>query len=415
MTPPRLSLLELLDRFTAGASVYVQGASGEHDGLRRALEADPQRLAGVELVSCLVPGINTFDYAALHGKARLSTFLLPPPLRPSFEAGRVRVFPLAYSAIAQHLWDLAPDVAILNLTPPDGEGRCSFGPCADFGPIVAETAKVKIGLLNAALPRPRIGPTLPVEALDAVVEFDAPLACAPPGRPAPVLERIAAHVAALIPDGAVIQTGIGQAPAAIWAALQGHRGLHLYSGLVTDGFLQASDAGALATNGHIAGVAFGSADLYARLDGNGALGFADVRATHGRGVANLDRFFAINSGLELDLFGQANLEWLDGRLVSGVGGAPDFGRAARASRGGRSILALPSSARSGAVSRIVPRLTAPSVSLPRDVVDTVVTEHGAAALGALSLDTRAEALIGVAEPQHRDALARAWREMRNGH
>jgi acyl-CoA hydrolase len=129
-------------------------------------------------------------------------------------------------------------------------------------------------------------------------------------------------------------------------------------------------------------------------------------------LAATPRLHALNSALEVDLFGQANLEWRGGRLASGLGGAPDFASAARRSEGGRAVLALPSSAKGGAISRIVARLEAPTVSLPRDLTDVVITEHGLADLRGSSLDDRAEALIGIADPAHRIDLAAAWESMR---
>jgi len=411
VSPPRIGLSQLLERFRPGATIYIPGASGELACLRRALIEQPERLAGVELVSCLVPGMNVFDYAGLHEEARLSTFLLSPALRSSFKAGRIRLVPLAYSAIAQYLAELAPDIAILHVTPPQ-DGLCSFGTCADFGTIVAGKAKVRIGVINTALPRPRNSPTIPLEAFDAIAEVHEPPPAAAETAPSADLVRIGVAVAKLVPNGAAIQTGIGQAPAAVWAAFSEHRNLRLRSGMVTNGFIHALEAGALAPDGHVAGVAFGDARLYDRLDGSDFVRFADARTTHGVGLTGAEGLVTINSALEVDLFGQMNLEWIAGRLISGVGGAPDFCRAGRLSRGGRSIVALPSSAREGAVSRIVPQLQSPSISLPRDMVDTVVTEHGEASVRELCLDARAETLIEIAAPQHREDLARAWRELR---
>jgi acyl-CoA hydrolase len=141
--------------------------------------------------------------------------------------------------------------------------------------------------------------------------------------------------------------------------------------------------------------------------------FASTAQTHQHNaLAALERFTAINSALEIDLFGQANLEWRDGRLISGVGGAPDFMRAALSSRGGRAIIALPASAQSGSVSRIVPTLSSPTVSLARNEADTVITEYGVAELKYRSIDQRAEALIAIAEPVHRERLTSSWRAMR---
>jgi acyl-CoA hydrolase len=413
LNPPRtISQTDVLGHFRPGAQVYIPGATGELAFLRDALSAEPDRLTRVDLVSCLVPGMNAFDYASLNSEARLTTFMLPPALRPSFEAGRTTVMPLAYAAIAKHLAARHLDIAIVNITPAQ-DGLCSLGTCADFGTIAARAARVCVGVINSALPRPVSGVTLPLSAFDAVVEVHEPPAfAAAEAEPNADLSAIAHHVASLVPDGAAVQTGIGTAPAAVWEALSTKRDLRLRSGMVTNGFLRALDAGALAPGGHIAGVAFGDAALFARLDRSDLVRFAAAPDTHGVGLNAIPRFFAINSAIEVDLLGQANLEWIGDRLVSGVGGAPDFTRAALASPGGRAILALPSTARSGSVSRIVTRLRCPAASLPREMADTVVTEHGVAELANLSLDARAEALITIAAPGHRNDLTAGWRELR---
>jgi len=404
----------LLDEFRPGLSVYIQGAGGEPLALGPMLGSAPEALAGVALTSCLLPGINAFDYAGLNETARLTTFMLPPALRASFEAGRVIVRPMAYSQIVQVLASgPPPDLAILQVTAPDGEGLCSFGPCSDFAPLVWGRARRRVGFVNARLPRARRGPTIPFDALDVVIEADGPFITGE--EAAPVSEdqaAIAERIADLVPDGAALQTGIGGAPAAAVARLAGHRGLVIRSGMVTEGYRALADAGALTSDAdHITGLALGSTDFMdwaART-----LIFADVTVTHGAAsLARARRLYAINSALEVDLFGQANIEWRSGRLVSGLGGAPDFARAARRSDDGRAILALPATAAGGRISRIVARLDAPTASIPRDDTDLVITEHGVADLRGASLDARAEALIGVAAPEHRDRLAGEWEAMR---
>jgi acyl-CoA hydrolase len=407
LTPPFISPAAVLDEFQPGRVIYLPGASGELRGLQSLLANDPGRLQDVTLVSCLLPGMNAFDYAALDASCCLETFLLPAGLRSSFVEGRVLIFPLNYSAIAAYLAARAVDVAFLHLTSPVGQG-CTFGVVADFGPIVAASARRRIGIVNRAMPRPVRSPTIPLEGLDAIVEIDEPLPTASAEPTTPELRAIAGQVAALVPDGATLQTGIGQAPAAIWEALRSHRGLRLWSGVVTDGFLDALDAGAMVTSQHVAGIAHGSARLYERFHKRSAVAFADVRTTHSVArMGSIEHFVAINSALEVDLSGQVNLEWQAGRLISGVGGAPDFNAAARRSPGGRSIIAMPASARGGTVSRLIPRLTVPA-SLGRTEVDTIVTEFGSASLSGLSIEARAQALIGLAAPAYRADLERAW-------
>jgi len=404
----------LLDELTPGRRVFVPGATGEPLALRGLLAADPGRAAGVEFIGCLLPGMNDFDYAGLHPDARLTTFLFPPAFRASFEAGRVRVLPLAYSQTADYLADAAPiDTAFLQVAPPDAEGLCSLGVCADFPPLVWRRAGRRIGLINPDLPQPARAARIPFSALDLAVELAAPVIEAADAPIAAEVAAIATRVAALVPDGAAIQTGIGGAPAAIYAQLTGHRDITIRSGMVTPGFRALAESGALAGGGHITGVALGTAGFYRFLAENDVITFADARTTHGpASLATIERFVSVNSALEIDLFGQVNLEWRGDRMVSGVGGAPDFIRAASRSPGGRSIIALPASAGGGRISRIVPRLTSPTASISRNDIDTVVTEFGAASLRHLSLDERAQALIAIADPRHQASLDEAWTGLR---
>jgi acyl-CoA hydrolase len=403
----------LLELFQPGRRVYLPGASGESLALAQALADEPDRLRGVELVSCLVPGMNTFDYAALDAEARVTTFLLPPALRPSFEAGRVRLLPLAYSAIARHL--AAPgriDVAVAHVTTPDAVGRCALGVAADFTPIVWKSAAVRAAIVNPQLPR-LPGPTIRLSEAEVVVELPGEPVSGETAAEGATLEAIAAAAAGYVAEGAAIQLGIGGAPGAMWPHLCGHRDLRIASGMVTDGVMLLDASGALAADGHRAGIAYGAAGFYTWLEESRRIELATTAETHDvTALARRPRFTAINSALEVDLFGQVNLEWQGTRLASGVGGAPDFARAAALSEGGRSLVLLPSTAKGGSLSRIVARIDAPTVSIPRSEADVVITEHGAAELRGRSLDERAAALIAVAAPEWRDGLEAAWRELR---
>jgi acyl-CoA hydrolase len=402
----------ILNELRPGLSVFVQGATGEPQGFTAALKADPERARGVSFTACLIPGINRFDYAAIHSEASMTAFMAADVWAETAREGRTRIVPLVYSQTAADIQASAFDLAILQVTPPDTDGLCSFSLSGDFPPLAWRNAKRRIGIVNAAMPRPPRAETIPLEALDLAIDDDAPLISALDAASTSALLIISKLVSELIPDGAAIQTGVGAAPAAILAALKDHKGLRIRSGMVTQGYRDLSEAGALAPNTeHLAGIAYGNADLYAWLAETDLCAFAPVTRTHGAlGLAATPRFIAINSALEVDLYGQANLEWRSGRQVSGVGGAPDFAKGAMASEGGRSIIALPATA--GAISRITARLAAPTVSLARHETDVIVTEHGVARLLGKTLEERAEALIAIAAPEHRGALQDAWRDLR---
>ncbi|MDQ2859717.1 MAG: acetyl-CoA hydrolase [Pseudomonadota bacterium] len=399
----------VLAELRPGLRVYVQGATGEPLALRGILGDAPEALAGVELIAGLLPGINDFDYAALRPNAHLTTFLLPPALRASFEAGRVQVRASPYSAIAAAFVEDAPlDLAVMQVSAPDAQGMCSFGPCADFAPLVWPRARRRMAFVNANLPRARRGPTIPLAAIEVAIEADGAFITGPELQPTPEQLVIAKHIATLVPNGAAIQSGIGGAPAAAVAMLSARRNLVVRSGMVTGGYRALAEAGALADGArHITGFAVGS-EAFMRWTAE-TFEFADATVTHGAAsLAGVERFHAINSALEVDLFGQANVEWLGGRRVSGLGGALDFARAARRSPGGRGILALPSTAACGAISRIVSRLNGAAISIPCEETDLIVTEHGVADLRGAGPDARAAALIDIAAPAHRDSLAREW-------
>ncbi len=403
----------LLDLLRPGVSVYLPGATGECLALTHALAAAPERTAGVNIISCLLPGFNSFDYPALHPEARLTCFMLPPLLRGSFQRGQIDLLPLSYSGIARYLGERVYDIAVAHVAAPDAAGRCSLGIAADFTPIAWPRARCKVLMINPAMPALAQSPSLAPHDADLVIEIEpCPLITAKSRASGETEARIAAHVAALVPEGAAVQVGIGGAPSAALPLLKDHRGLVIASGFVGPEFEALWEAGAFAPDAaHQTGVALGESGFYDWLKRTPKLRFASVRETHD--VAALGarpRFTAINSALEIDLFGQVNLEWRGQDLMGGVGGAPEFGAAAQRSAGGRSIIALPSMA--GGDSRIVAGLSGRTVSLPRTLIDTIVTEHGVAELRGKSLDARAEALIQIAAPTARAQLENAWRALR---
>ena len=418
--PEKIAAERLPGLLRPGMTVFVQGASGEPRPLLHALAAAPEASAGVHYAGCMIPGVNTVDPASFHQGARLTSFFVFGDIARSHAAGRVRLLPLHYSGIWDYLARLQIDLALLQVTPPDRHGRCSLGVSVHFVPAVLDRARAIVAEVNAAMPRPAHSHELDYDRLDYVVETDRPLVALATGGPAPEIDRIGRNVASLIEDGDTIQIGIGKVPAAVLASLRDRRDLGLHGGLVSDEVAELHAAGVLtgARKSHERGVmvctaALGSEAVYRWAGRCRDLRFAPVSHTHDlRVIARIDRFVAINSVLAVDLSGQANAETVGGRQVSGTGGLLDFVRGARLSKGGRSILALPSTA-GGRTSRIVPRLgESDVVSCPRADADVVVTEHGVADLRDRSIDERAEALIAIAAPAFRSALAGEWAEIR---
>jgi 4-hydroxybutyrate CoA-transferase len=419
--PRKIRPERLPDMLRPAMTVFVPGASGEPSVLLQALAAAPEASDGVGYVGCFIPGVNRIDPASFHPNARLTSFFVFGDIAGSHAAGKVRFLPLHYSGIWDYLAGLEIDLALIQVTPPDRAGQCSLGVSVHFVPAVLERAKAIVAEVNAAMPRPTHSYELAYQRLDYIVETDRALVTLATGDLPPEVRRIGANVASMVEDGDTIQIGIGKVPAAALAALCERRELGLHGGLVSDEVVDLHDAGVItgARKSRDAGTmvctaALGSARVYDWAGSCPDVRFAPVSYTHDvRVLGQIDSFVAINSVLAVDLSGQANAEMLDGRQVSGTGGLLDFVRGARLSKGGRSILALPSTAASGRSSRIVPRLGANAiVSCPRADADIVVTEHGISRLRDKSVDERAEALIAIADPAFRDELAEQWQALR---
>jgi len=413
--PISLSTAELLDRLRPGMTVYVPGVSGESLAFYAALRARPEATAGVRFVGVHFPGINRSDYLGLHPEARQRSYFMLPGLRPGLASGRAELLPLDYPGAWRDLADnIEVDLAIAQLTPPDVDGLCSPGVSADFLPAVWKRARQRIGHINPRLPRTIGSFAVRAAELDAVFEADSELVSFDAGTPDERMRRHAALVAGLVRDGDTLQFGVGKLQSAVLGALANHRGLRVWSGMVSTPILELLDAGAIQGRASIeAGVALGDAAFYRRAGQDDAFYFRPVGETHDvRRIAALPSFCAINSGIEVDLFGQVNGDCINGRLLAGVGGLPAFVHGARLSSGGRSIIALPSTTEDASFSRIVPTLGAGGlVALPRHEADQVVTEHGIADLRSKSVHARAQALIAIAAPQFREGLARSWDEI----
>jgi acyl-CoA hydrolase len=298
---------------------------------------------------------------------------------PLITRGDAEYLPLRYSQIPAAFvpgGPLAADAALLQVSPPDGHGFCSLGVNAGTSAPVAHAAPLVIAEVNPHMPRTFGAGTLHVSEIDLAVAVDHPLVPLAPSRVTDVERAIAEQVAALVPDGATIQIGIGAAPQAILEALAGHHDLGIHSGMLCDGMIPLAEAGVITGARKsldpyrlAAAEVLGTQPLFDFVDENPAVLMLPATMSHGleylRGQTG---FVSINSALEIDLTGQVNAEWLDGRQVSGLGGSFDFVEATLYAPDAVSVLALNATAARGTVSRIVPDDAAPLPAVCRDGV-----------------------------------------------
>lgn len=393
-----------------GGRLFVPFGPGEPLVLKEMLSATEGLAERMCFVGAPIPGINRGDWSALSQTASSEGIFVSADWREAFEAGRYTVRPLTWFQTFGWLGQTPLDGAVFQVSPPGPDGRVTLSVASDLAPAVMRRADVfKMAIINPNLPAVN-GPSWPLDAFDLVCESDHPVVDYDAGQLDPAFEIIAGRIAEATPEGASLQFGVGKAGVAALKGLKGRRGLKIHSGMVTDPLVDLLDEGVV--DSVVTGLAAGTSRLRERL-GDSRVRFEASDHTHDIGVlAAIPRLVAVNSALEIDLFGQANAEFQNGRQVSGIGGLTDFLRGARLSEGGVPILALPASAKKGAISRITPCLPPGAVSVPRADVAVVITEHGVADLRGLGLDQRAQALIGVADPAHRDALSTAWDEMR---
>ncbi len=396
--PRAISADEVLSALPHGARVLVQGAAGESRLIATSVQAGIAARPDLSFVGVFLPGANTHTYGGA-----FTTFFLTPELK----AAGAQFLPLGYNDILAHLRLESIDAVLFTASPPDAAGQCSFGVAVDFAAELWPQVPIRIAQINPSMPHTRGHAGMPFDALTHAVHANAPLIELNETPDDEVALAIGRNAAAFVPDGAIVQTGIGKAPGAVMRALRSKKGLSLHTGFISDWALDLHEAGALASDEAVTtGLALGAPRLYRALHSS-RFAFQPVAHTHALDVLRSKQgLVAVNGALEVDLFGQAYAERAPNGFASGPGGALDFSRGAKLAGGVRMIV-LPSTAR-GASRIVAPEAGRGPVSLSRFDVDVVVTEFGAADLRGCSHDTRAERLIAIAAPAHREMLKAAW-------
>ena len=409
---------EALSVVSDGMRVYLHGGAATPTPLLTALAERARSLIGVETVALHLEGPAPHVDPALDGHLRHNALFIGANVREAVQSGRADFTPVFLSDIPRLFEDgtLPLDVALIQVSPPDEHGLCSFGVSVDVARPAAKSARIVVAEINRQMPRTLGESMIHVSEIDFAIETDRPLYQHPPKEPTETHSRIGEYAATLVDDGATLQMGIGSVADAVLQSLRQHRDLGIHTEMFSDGVVDLVEAGVITgaeKKYHrgliVASSVVGSQRLYDFVDDNPTVAMYPSSYTNDPFIiARHEEMTAINSALEVDLTGQVCADSIGPHFWSGIGGQVDFIRgAARAARG-VPIIALPSTALRGTQSRIVAQLRpGAGVVTSRGDVYYVVTEFGIAALHGRSVRARAQALLGISHPEFREELARA--------
>ena len=408
---------EALRCVQSGMRVYIQPGCAEPETLVEALIRRAPFVQDVEIMHMMTFGRADYVAPEMAGHFRHNAMFIGGNVRDAINEGRADYTPVYLSEI-EGLFEsgaMPIDVALIEVSPPDSHGFCSFGVGVDTTLTAAKCAHYVVAQVNDRMPRTYGDSFIHVKDLDAVVESSRPLCALKKPESSELHVAIARNVAGLIEDGAVLQTGIGGIPDAVLPFLMDRKDLAVHSELVSDGVIPLIEAGVLTgarknfkPRKIILGFAIGTEKLFEFVDNNPIFEFHPTAYTNDPGlIARNDNMVAINSALQIDLTGQVCSDSIGTYFYSGIGGQVDFLRGASRAKGGKPIIALSSTAKNGTISRIAPMLTAGAgVVTSRGLIRYVVTEYGVAYLHGKSIRERAKALIEIAHPKFREELYR---------
>ncbi len=403
-----------------GQRILIGSGAAEPVSLVEGLVTHGEHLLDNEVVHLLTLGPAPYVRPELAQRFRHVAFFIGANVRSAVEETRADYIPVFLSEIPALIRGgrMPIDVALIQVSPPDARGYVSLGVSVDVVRAAVDTARLVIAEVNPRMPRTLGDSFLHTSRIAHLVPVDRPLLELPRTEPDAVARAIGAEVARLVPDGATLQTGIGEIPDAVLAALTGHHDLGVHTEMFSDGVMALAEAGVV--NGsrktHLPGklvtsFVMGSQALYSWVHDHPMVEMRASEYTNDPAIiARHERMISINSALAVDLTGQVAADGVGGRFYSGVGGQVDFFRGAARSMGGKAILALRSTAKHGSASRICATLgDGAGVVTSRADVRYVVTEYGVADLWGRSIRQRAEALIGIAHPDFRTELLEAAR------
>jgi acyl-CoA hydrolase len=402
----------------SGDRVYLHEAAMAPTELLEALVRAADGLRDVETISLHTEGPAPYVAPELAGKIRHNALFVGANVREAVNDGRADYTPVFLSEVPRLIAEgrLPIDVALIQVSPPDRHGFCRLGTSIACARSAVENAKTVIGLVNPRVPLTLGNSAVHLSRFAALVETDRPLPAVQPHAAGDTECRIGEHVAALVPDRATLQMGIGAIPDAVLIFLGDREDLGIHTEMFSDGLVSLVEAGVVTNRFKntwrgrvVTSFAVGTQRLYDFVDGNPFVEFHPTDIVNDtREIRRNDGMIAINSAVEIDLTGQVVADSIGSRIYSGIGGQMDFVRGAVLSKGGKAIIALPSTAKGGKISRIVPKIAeGAGVVTTRGHVQYIATEYGVVNLEAQSLRRRAELLISIAHPDMRPELRNA--------
>ena len=404
-----------LSHIQSGNRIYIGGGAGVPVELTKGLTDRAPDLKNVELTHILTFAEAPYIQPQYQDSFRVNALFIGHNVRKAVQEGRADFTPVFLSEIPGLFRNghLPLDAVLISVSPPDDHGFCSFGVEVGATKPAAESAKIIIAEVNQQMPRTLGDSFIHVSRLNHIVEVNYPIPEAPQRKASADQLKIGEYIADMIPNGATLQMGIGSIPDAVLQSLGNHRDLGIHTELFSDGVIDMVEMGVITCSQKtfhpgkiVAGFLFGTKRLYDFIHNNPLIELHPTDYVNDPfNIAQNDKMIAINSAIQVDLTGQICADSIGPLFYSGVGGQIDFIRGAARSKGGIPIVAFPSTAKRGELSRIVPMLTEGSgVVTTRNDVHFVVTEHGVASLYGKSIRQRALELIQISAPQFRNEL-----------
>lgn len=406
---------EAMKMVSPGDSIFIGTGCGQPQYLVNCLIEYGDHIYDAHIIHLLTMGSAPYAREQFREKFKMNSFFIAENVRGAFEQGIGDYTPIFLSDIPRQFESgrISLDAALISITPPDVNGLCSLGVSIDIVKSAAANAKYVIAQVNESMPRTMGNSFIHVNNIDAMVLQDEPIITVEAQASTDILRSIGRNLARLVEDGSTIECGIGRIPQAMAEFLHDKKDLGVHTEMFGDWIIELVECGAVTCSKKtinrgkvVASFCMGSQKLYDYINNNPFFEFHPTEYVNDPFIiAQHDKMVGINVGLEIDLTGQVCADSLGYRFYSGIGGQVDFIRGCARSRGGKPIIAMPSTAKDDTVSRIVPKLTdGAGVVTTRGDVHYVVTEYGIAYLHGKSIRERVLSLINIAHPKFRKEL-----------